>query len=233
LVFNRVIGLKNTWASKTSERKSEQRGAAGPAKEKATPAASRKGRVEARTQLRARTPALAERFERYQKKLSLPAELADLLSSDLELATFFDQAAAAHPRAESVAKWLLNDLLGLVKDRSLRSLPFTAADFGHLVALVDGGRITQAAGKTLLTTMVERGGDPKELVRELGLEKLDDRAAIEAAVARVLQSQSAEVARYRAGERKLFGVLVGAAMRETQGVADAAAVRKVLSEKLG
>ncbi len=46
-------------------------------------------------------------------------------------------------------------------------------------------------------------------------------------------SQAAEVARYRAGEKKLFGVLIGAAMRETQGAADAATVRQVLTEKLG
>jgi len=57
-------------------------------------------------------------------------------------------------------------------------------------------------------------------------------AAVEGAIARVLTAQAAEVARYRAGETKLIGVLVGAAMRETQGAADAAIVRKVLMEAL-
>jgi hypothetical protein len=52
-------------------------------------------------------------------------------------------------------------------------------------------------------------------------------------VARALAAQPAEVARYRAGEKKLLGVLVGAAMREARGAADAAAVRQVLLEKLG
>jgi Asp-tRNA(Asn)/Glu-tRNA(Gln) amidotransferase B subunit len=41
------------------------------------------------------------------------------------------------------------------------------------------------------------------------------------------------VARYRAGEKKLFGVLVGAAMKEAGGTADAALVRKLLEERLG
>jgi Asp-tRNA(Asn)/Glu-tRNA(Gln) amidotransferase B subunit len=41
------------------------------------------------------------------------------------------------------------------------------------------------------------------------------------------------VSRYRAGEKKLFGVLVGAVMKETAGAADAGTVRKVLEERLG
>ena len=47
-----------------------------------------------------------------------------------------------------------------------------------------------------------------------------------------LAAQAVEVARYRAGEKKLFGLLVGAAMREAKG-ADAGLVRKLLTEKLG
>ena len=45
--------------------------------------------------------------------------------------------------------------------------------------------------------------------------------------------EAAEVTRYRAGEKKLLGLLIGAAMREAGASADAAAVRKVLAEKLG
>ena len=52
-------------------------------------------------------------------------------------------------------------------------------------------------------------------------------------VARALAAQAAEVARYRAGEKKLLGVLLGAAMRETKGKADAAVVRKILQDRLG
>ena len=39
--------------------------------------------------------------------------------------------------------------------------------------------------------------------------------------------------RYRAGEKKLLGVLLGAVMRETGGAADAASVRAALLRRLG
>jgi glutaminyl-tRNA synthetase len=234
LVFNRVIGLRNTWEAKRAAQKHPKDVRSGrKTKETSKPASPRKGRLEARAELRANTPALAERFERYVNQLHLPGEHADLIAADLPLAAFFDAAIAVHPRFDSVAKWLVNDLLGLLKNRSIDALPVKGEDFGRFVALVDEGRITQLSSKTLLSHMVEHGGSPEALVGEMGLEKLDDQAAISAAVGRVLKSHAAEVARYRAGEKKLLGVLIGAAMRETQGVADAASVRKVLSERLG
>jgi Asp-tRNA(Asn)/Glu-tRNA(Gln) amidotransferase B subunit len=163
----------------------------------------------------------------------MEVESADFISSDPSLASFFDQALASHRSPSSVAKWLVNDLLGLLKDQSLDTLPFTGTAFGRFVALVDSGQINPAAAKTLLAQWVTRGGDPEALLEELQLQKRDDSSEIEAAVLRVLQKQSAEVARYRAGEKKLLGVLIGAAMREMQGAADPTAVRKKLTEKLG
>jgi Asp-tRNA(Asn)/Glu-tRNA(Gln) amidotransferase B subunit len=69
-------------------------------------------------------------------------------------------------------------------------------------------------------------------MKALGLDRVVDRAAVEAAVARALADHAREAERYRAGEKKLFGVLVGAAMKQTGGAADAALVRSVLEEKL-
>ncbi|HEX9507923.1 MAG TPA: glutamine--tRNA ligase/YqeY domain fusion protein [Myxococcales bacterium] len=234
LVFNRVIGLRSTWEAKLAARKQPNEKRVGRKTKEASRAISpRKGRGSARAEVRATTPALAERFKRYINELHLPEEHADLIAGDLPLATFFDAAIEVHPRADSVAKWLVNDLLGLLKSKSIDTLPFKGDEFGRLVALVDNGRITQLSARTLLAHMVEHGGSPEALVGELGLEKLDDQAAISAAVGRVLESHAAEVARYRAGEKKLLGVLIGAAMRETQGVADAASVRKMLNDRLG
>jgi len=93
--------------------------------------------------------------------------------------------------------------------------------------------VSPAAAKTLLARLVEQGGDPERLAGELGLEKTTDTAAISAAVEKVLSAQKAEADRYRAGEKKLFGVFVGAVMKELQGTADAAEVRKALTAKLG
>ena len=115
----------------------------------------------------------------------------------------------------------------------MSSLPLPGAAFGRFVALLDEGKLTGPGAKTLLASLVEKGGEPSARMTELGLERREDSGAVSAAIAKVLEAQAAEVARYRAGETKLLGVLLGAAMRATQGTADAATVKKVLLEQLG
>ena len=222
-VFNRTMTLKDTWAKPTGARPEKKPRAP-------EPKPSLRGRSEARDQVRARTPELAERYGRYQATLG--ADEADVLSGELGLSAFFEAASAAG-NAKGVAKWLLNELLGLMPGGDFAVLPFSPADFARFVGLVETGKVTPANGKALLARMVAAGGDPASLVKELGLEKVEDAGALDAAVARVLTGHCAEVARYRGGEKKLFGVLLGAVMRETGGAADAASVRSALTAKLG
>jgi len=229
--FHRTIGLKDTWAARAAAGRPEPRTAPQARAEPAAAEASRRTRDESRAALLAADPALAARHAGYLSA-GLSGEQADLFCGSSALAAYFDEAARAHPRPPSVARWLANELLGLAGDTPLGRLPLGAAAFGRFVALADAGRVTATAGKALLASLVERGGDPEVRLRELGLEKVIDPGAVEAAVTRALAAQAAEVARYRAGEKKLFGVLLGAAMRETGGAADAAAVRRVLEERL-
>jgi glutaminyl-tRNA synthetase len=230
--WNRTIGLKDTWGAK-AQPKAEPRARA-PKKEPAAAAAAatKKGKAELRAEQRAATPALAAAFDRLQRELGLPADQAELLSADEATVAWFDGAVAAHPNAASVARWLLNELSGLAAERPLDDLPLKPDAFGRFVALVDAGRATPAAAKALLAHLVASGGEPEARLKALGLEKVEDAGAVAAAVDRALTAQAAEVARYRQGEKKLFGLLVGAAMREAKG-ADAGLVRKILTEKLG
>ena len=88
------------------------------------------------------------------------------------------------------------------------------------------------ASDEVVASLLERPGDPAARAKELGVEKVEDRGAIGAAVDEVLAAHAAEVARYRAGEKKLLGVLVGAAMKRTASAADAGLVRSLLIERL-
>jgi glutaminyl-tRNA synthetase len=229
-VFNRTITLKDTWASRAAAGEARK-----PRPKRETAAAAspeRRSRAELRAERRAQHPALAARHARYVSELGLGDEQADLLADDAALTPYFEAALAVHPNALSVARWLLNELVGLAKDARVDALPLSGAAFGRFVALVDAGRLTPAAGKTLLASLVAEGGDPESRMKQLGLEKVDDTGVIDAAIARALEAQRAEVERYRAGEKKLFGVLLGAVMREAKGAADAAVVRKRLEERL-
>jgi glutaminyl-tRNA synthetase len=230
-VFNRTLTLKDTWAPRAVPASSRR--PIRPAKDPAPPPAPRRSRGDSRAGERAGSPALAALHARYAAVDGITADQADLLSADLATGAFFDEAVSAGARPAAAARWLTNDLQGIAGDVPLASLPLSAADFGRFVALAESGRITTAGAKALLASLAERGGDPAARLVELGLEKVDDRGAVDRAVARVLLAQAAEVVRYRSGERKLFGFLLGAVMRETQGKADPPVVKQALQDALG
>ncbi len=236
-IFNRTIPLKDTWAKGAkaepqAARPRSAQGQAGKAPAQPGEGAPSRARNEARAERRAATPALAERYARYQAAHGLPEAQADVLTGDLALAGYFEAALAAHPGAAPVARWLLNDLLGLAREAPVDRLPLSGAGFGAFVALVESGQVTPAAAKVLLADLVANGGEPGPRLAALGLAKVEDLGAIDAALDRALAGCAAEVARYRGGEKKLLGVILGAAMREAKG-ADATAVRRRLTERLG
>jgi glutaminyl-tRNA synthetase len=231
-VFNRTITLRDAWAAKVQPRAEERRSRERKAAPGEAPAAPRRTRAEFRAQARSANPELERRYLLYTKEHGLSQDEADLLTGEPATAAYFDAALAAKARPASAARWLLNDLAGLAGDRALDAIPLAASAFGRFVALVDAGRLAPAAAKTLLADLVANGGEPEARMKALGLDKVVDRGAVEAAVARALAALPKEAERYRAGEKKLFGVLVGAAMKQTGGAADAALVRAVLEEKL-
>jgi len=62
---------------------------------------------------------------------------------------------------------------------------------------------------------------------------VSDEGALVAAIDALFAAQAATVERYRAGETKLFGVLVGELMRATGGKANAKIAGELLRKRLG
>jgi hypothetical protein len=228
-VWNRTLTLKDTWGARTAPGAEPRK----PREKRPAPAEPPRDRDEARAEARAADPAVAARYQRFRGALELPESDAHLLSADPELAAYFEAAIAAGARPAATSRWLLNELAGLAAGAPIARLPLPAAAFGRFVKLVETGRLAPAAAKSLLAALAKEGGDPEARMKELGLEKVEDRAAVVAAVDRALAAHPGEVERYRSGERKLFGFLLGAAMRASQGAAEAALVRQVLEERLG
>lgn len=226
-VFNRIISLKDSWASKSAVAAA---GEARPERKKDSPP---KGAAQPKKEpkVRSRSAESQVRYDKFQQ-LGLSEEESDVLARDETTAAFFEQAVAAHSQPRSVSKWLTNELLGLSKDKPLSALPLSAAEFGHFVGLVDSGKVPTAAAKALLARLVESGGSAEKVAAEMDIAKPVDGQALSAAVHSALAALPREVERYRAGEKKLIGVFVGAVMRETKGAADAAAVRKAIETSL-
>ncbi len=106
-----------------------------------------------------------------------------------------------------------------------------AADLAALTTMEVGRKLTATQAKQVLAEMVAQGGgDPEAIAKAKGFEAMDD-AALEALVDTAIAENAAAWEKYRAGEDKAAGALVGAVMKASKGQADGAAVTALLRSK--
>jgi aspartyl-tRNA(Asn)/glutamyl-tRNA(Gln) amidotransferase subunit B len=173
---------------------------------------------------------------RYTAQYGLPAYDAAILTTDPDLARFFEEAAALTPNAKAVSNYLMVDVMRRVKEdenASFARLPFSPADLAGLVELVDSGAVNSTTGKAVLDFMFMGEGSPKEIVARRGLMKISDDSALREAARKVVAANADAVRDYNAGKDKVFGFLMGQMMRETKGKADPEAAKKILLEEMG
>jgi len=229
-VFHRIVPLKDTWAR---VREREQRQEPGESRE---PERREPSPPEPRREPGADlTGEARERFEHLVETHDLSAATAEILAADEELTAYFDRAIEAYPRQpanpEGVANWIVHELMRELKERRLDELPGPGQVAG-LVALLDGDEISGPAAKEVFETMLATGADPRKIVEERGLEKVDDTSTLEPMVDEVLTAHPEEVATYRGGKTQLLGYFIGQVMQRTRGTADPTTVRRLLERRL-
>lgn len=181
----------------------------------------------------------AAKRNRYEQVWGVRRIEANILSSEATVARFFEEAVAAYGESEGkpqrLATWMTGELFRLIyadgegQDlRQITAIKIQPAQFAALLKLVDDKVINPNTGKKVLETMYATGEDPQAIVEREGLAMVSDTGVIDEAIAAILAANPNELARYRAGEEKLFGFFMGQLMRATQGKADPATAKERL-----
>jgi aspartyl-tRNA(Asn)/glutamyl-tRNA(Gln) amidotransferase subunit B len=179
------------------------------------------------------------RGARYQRDLGLSSYDAGVLTADRDVAGFFDAALAARggggEAAKRIANLLNGDLARLANEsgQAPTAWRITPAALAGVVRLSDAGVIGGPGVRQVIEELFRDGGDPEAVVSARGLAQVSDEAAVEAAVDSVIAASPGEVERYRAGNRKLLGFLVGQVMKVMKGKGNPAVVNAVLTRRLG
>ena len=176
------------------------------------------------------------RRDRFVHELGLSASDAGLLTSESTLAGYFEEAigdSATPETAKSTANWLLNDVLGLQRERGLPvdQLPVTTGQLRALISMVAEDALTLRAAKELLPQLAE-GEAPEPAAKRLNLLSMNDDAGLRTAVAETLAAFPEAVADYKRGKTAAIGRLIGETIKRTGGRANPDAVRLLLVEVL-
>jgi Asp-tRNA(Asn)/Glu-tRNA(Gln) amidotransferase B subunit len=236
LVYNRIIELRDPWVAKRDASTDVVQSASVTAPVATASGVSepenRRSKIDARDAVRAANPALAARLTRYTQELGLSYEDADLLSSDLALARFFEDALAEYENGKSVANWITNEVLREAKESSIAELPIRGQQVGALAAMVDRGEITPAMAKEVFAIMVQTGAEPRQIVREHGFEPIRGPEQLQPFVDKVIAANPEKASQYRSGKSGLLGFFVGQVMRDTKNRADAKMVQELVQRTL-
>ena len=176
-----------------------------------------------------------QKKQRFMEEFDLPAYDAGLLTSDRELADYFEACVRRFPQPKPVSNWVMGPLLGLLnaQDKSLAESPVSPEDLAHLLALIETGVISGKIAKTVFDDMAQTGKPAKQIVEEKGLVQITDTDAIDQVVADIISRSPKEVEAYRNGRTKLLGFFVGQVMKKTRGKANPKLVNDILKQKLG
>ena len=183
---------------------------------------------------RAALPELPDaKRERFTAQYGLREYEASILTASRPLADYFEEAAAGAD-AKAIANYVTGDLARLLNasGQDITESKVTPTNLRDLLALRDGGQITNNTAKSVLTEMFETGQTAQAIVEAKGLAAVSDDSAIVAEVDKVIAANPDIVAKIKAGNDKSKNALTGQVMKATKGQARPDVINRLLDERL-
>jgi aspartyl-tRNA(Asn)/glutamyl-tRNA(Gln) amidotransferase subunit B len=160
-----------------------------------------------------------------------PAEI-EVLTADLQLSAFFEEVARIDGDAKGAANWVIRDVRQLLNSgASLATLRIRPPALAQLLAMVRDGTVSHSAATRIFALASESGDMPLDIAKREGLLQERNEDALAGWVDQVLAENPDIASRFRAGDKKLLGVLVGLVMKASKGRADPKAINQLLSAR--
>jgi aspartyl-tRNA(Asn)/glutamyl-tRNA(Gln) amidotransferase subunit B len=177
----------------------------------------------------------AARRGRFTTEYGLSEYDVDVLTADPQVADYFEAVTRAHGDAKASANWVMGEVLAQLKTsgQDLATFRVRPHDLAELLNLVRDGVVSHTAAKQIFSRMLATGDPPAQIAAREGLVKVNDDAQLASWLDEVITEMPSEAERFRAGERKLQGVLVGAVMKKSKGRADPRRLNQLLAERFG
>jgi len=174
------------------------------------------------------------RKTRFTTELKLSDYDAAWLTSDPEVADYFEAVLATTDDAKLAANWIMGDASAALHRDDLEWIdcPVPATELGRLIARIKDNTLSSKLAKTVFEALWAREGTVDEIIEARGLRQLSDSDALGGIIEKIILDNPRQVAQYRAGKNKVLGFFVGQVMKATQGKANPGRVNELLLELL-
>ncbi len=218
-IFNKIVGLKDSW-DKKKKKTTDKR------------AKPQERKVQIDGEVAPMTSEQQTLFDKYTTELKLNSEVANTLARDAYLSEFYEKALSLLKSPVNLANMIVNEVLREIKERHSTKLRFTPGQIAELVKMLDEEKISSKIAKQLFEEMAKSGENPVKIVKEKGLIQISDPAQIAPIIDEVIAKNPHNVAKFKAGNRKLLGFFVGQTLKATGGRANPKIVNDLVVKKL-
>ena len=187
-------------------------------------------------EIRCSLPELPEdRRQRYLSDLHLPAYDAGVLTSNLALSRFFDETLQHYPDdPKQVSNWLMGDFSRLLNEEGIEAdaSKVTPQQLALLLRLIKTGDLSNKIARDVFEEMYRTGTPADQIVKQKGLVQVSDEGAIAAIADRVIAENADAAKKFRSGNEKVIGFLVGQLMKASKGSANPQMAQRIMRERL-
>lgn len=179
-----------------------------------------------------------QKCARLQEVYGIPKYDAELIVSETEIASFYEQTVAlssgSKEEAKLISNWMLGELFSYLNrdGLSISDSPVTSEKLAELIKLISNGTISSKIAKEVFECMWNSSDSPEKIVKDKGLIQVSDEGAIRAEIRSVLDVNADKVAEYKSGKEKLFGFFVGQIMKKTGGKLNPKMLNEILMDEL-
>ena len=172
-------------------------------------------------------------FKKYVKELGLSDYDAGILTDQKEIALYFEDIIASTKNYKAAANWLMGDVKSYLNEKALNisEFPVSAKRMAELISLIDDGKVSNnLASQKLFPAMLENDLAPAQIAEQNDWIQDSNDDNIKVFIQEVFDENPSEYERFKAGEGKLMGFLMGQLMKKSHGKADPKTASKLINE---
>lgn len=184
--------------------------------------------------IRTNIPKLAsERKETYMNEYGLSDYDATIIVKDKAISDYYEETIQLGGEPKNSANWLTSVILGHLNktETEIKDLFLTPQMLVDLMQLVASGKISSKQSKEVMYKVLEERKEPKQIVKELGVEQISDDKTIRDIVVKVLDEHPDLIEDHRKG-KNTFDFFVGQVMKATRGKANPSLTAQIIREEI-
>jgi aspartyl-tRNA(Asn)/glutamyl-tRNA(Gln) amidotransferase subunit B len=184
--------------------------------------------------LQSRPELASSKRERYVTTYGLSEYDAQLLTKDVDIATYFDQCTEFGQAYKLYANWILQDLTSVLNKNqtSITTFPVQPERLTRMITLIEQGLLSNKQAKELFEILQTDDRPPHLVAEEKKMLQISDRTIIQPEIDAILIAFPQSIIDFKEGKDRAVGFLIGQLMKKTGGRFNPGLTNQLLLETL-